>query len=260
MRMVLWHELAHVQRGDAATFVFLRLLSTPLWINSLIWLTLGKLRELAEAASDEIVLERGIKPSEYAEHLLSILHALKRGQNWTLSGAKMTRRSFKHMGGRIMKILTTNRKTLPARPIKIVWIVAMLFTAAICIGSCQLSGNDNLTQAKSMEKLPAADEFVPLTTMPELIEQPQPEYPEEAKKNEIEGVVYVKALVLSTGVVHEVRVQKSSGNDLLDKSAIVAGYKSRFKPGMIDNDPVACWVTYKVEFKLEQDKFPSDSE
>jgi hypothetical protein len=31
---------------------------------------------------------------------------------------------------------------------------------------------------------------------------------------------------------------------------VIAAYGNRFKPGIKDGKPVACWVSYKVEFRL----------
>ena len=79
-----------------------------------------------------------------------------------------------------------------------------------------------------------------------------PEYPEEAQKKNIQGDVWVQALILKDGTVHETKLHKSSGNKLLDESALKAGMLNKYKPGYQGDKPVACWVTYKVSFVLEE--------
>jgi TonB family protein len=47
-------------------------------------------------------------------------------------------------------------------------------------------------------------------------------------------------------------VGKSSGTESLDEAAVEAAYKCKFKPGIQNNRPIKVWVTYKVDFILEQ--------
>ncbi|MFH1686166.1 MAG: TonB family protein [bacterium] len=98
--------------------------------------------------------------------------------------------------------------------------------------------------------LPAADEFVPVEIYPEMIYQHTPEYPRFAKTAGIEGVVWVQALVNKDGSVLKAQVGKTSGTAALDEAAVEAAKFNKFKPGIQNGRPVACWVTYKVDFLL----------
>ncbi len=100
--------------------------------------------------------------------------------------------------------------------------------------------------------LPSADEFVPVETMPEMIHYITPEYPRLAKQAGIEGVVWVKALVSKNGDVIRAQVGKSSGTASLDDAAVDAAKGNKFKPGIQNGRPIPVWVTYKVDFKLNQ--------
>jgi TonB family protein len=130
-------------------------------------------------------------------------------------------------------------KTL-SRILLLTFALAVLFTASSETGYTQ----------DTKKVLPSETEFIPLEIMPEMIYQEQPVYPEEAEKAKIEGTVYIKALIDSEGKVVEAKVGKSSGHELLDKSAVKAAYECKFKPGVQKDKPVASWVTYKVDFKL----------
>jgi protein TonB len=98
--------------------------------------------------------------------------------------------------------------------------------------------------------IPAPDEFVPVEIMPEMIHQTVPVYPRLAEQAGISGVVWVKALVDKTGTVRKAMVGKSSGTTSLDDAAVKAAYDNRFKPGIQNGRPVNVWVTYKVEFNI----------
>ncbi len=98
--------------------------------------------------------------------------------------------------------------------------------------------------------IPSPDDFIALDTYPEMLSQSTPDYPEKAKQAGIEGVVYVQSLLDTKGIVKEVKVGKTSGNKMLDKAAVEAAYKCKFTPGMQGDNPVHCWITYKVDFVL----------
>ncbi len=102
------------------------------------------------------------------------------------------------------------------------------------------------------EYIPRADEFVPVEKAPEMIEYCKPQFPPDADTIGISGTLYVKCLIDRHGVVRQAAVGKSSGNALLDEAAVAAGYKCKFKPGIQNGHPIACWATYKVEFTLEK--------
>lgn len=94
---------------------------------------------------------------------------------------------------------------------------------------------------------PSPDVDIPVDVQPEMLYQQAPQFPVIAT-----GVVWIKVLVGREGLVKEAMVLKSSGSSELDKAALTAAYHNRFKPAIQDAKPVAVWVTYKVEFKLNQ--------
>jgi TonB family protein len=101
------------------------------------------------------------------------------------------------------------------------------------------------------EKPPGPKDFVVVDVYPEMIKETQPVYPEEAKKAEIEGDVWVRSLIDKDGNVVKAEVAKPSGTNLLDESALAAATKNKFKPASQDGKPVAIWITYKVSFVLD---------
>ena len=114
------------------------------------------------------------------------------------------------------------------------------------------SDGDIVVDIADDDYLPSPDEFVPVEIMPEMIHNTIPEYPRLAKLAGIEGVVWVKALVDREGNVRRAQVGKSSGTVSLDEAAVKAAYDNKFSPGIQNGRPVNVWVTYKVNFNLDQ--------
>ncbi|PWB75868.1 hypothetical protein C3F09_01785 [candidate division GN15 bacterium] len=101
------------------------------------------------------------------------------------------------------------------------------------------------------EYLPKPDEFVPVEVLPEMIHYEKPEYPRLAKQAGLTGTVWVKVLVDKDGSVRQAMVGKSSGTQALDDAAVAAASKNKFKPGIQNGRPVACWATYRVDFSID---------
>jgi beta-lactamase regulating signal transducer with metallopeptidase domain/tetratricopeptide (TPR) repeat protein len=103
LRVVLLHELAHVKRGDGITLLFTRAAVALFWFHPMAW-SLERLgRAECERACDDLVLATGTKPSEYAEHLLSIARALPHVDPFRSVTLAMSRRS--QLEGRLLSIL-----------------------------------------------------------------------------------------------------------------------------------------------------------
>ena len=71
-RVVLAHELAHVANRDVLASVIAQLAVAIHWFDPLVWLAARRLRIERELAADDRVLEHGVLPSSYAEHLLAL--------------------------------------------------------------------------------------------------------------------------------------------------------------------------------------------
>lgn len=81
----------------------------------------------------------------------------------------------------------------------------------------------------------------------------KPEYPSYAEENNIEGTVVLNVLVGSDGKAKKVILAKSSGESVLDNSALkhVQGAGNKFKPMIKDGNPVEGWITFAIKFKLD---------
>jgi protein TonB len=81
-----------------------------------------------------------------------------------------------------------------------------------------------------------------------LIHDVTPQYPTEAGRERIEGPVVLMAVIGTDGTVKEVRVE--SGLPILAQAAIDAVRQWRYKPYVIDGEPVEVDSRITINFTL----------
>ncbi len=92
-------------------------------------------------------------------------------------------------------------------------------------------------------------DFVVSQDKPVLITYAPPEYPEIARASHLEGTVLVKVQVGTDGTVLQAVVIKSV-HPTLDREAVKAARRCKFKPGRQRNIPVKAWMAIPFAFRL----------
>jgi len=104
------------------------------------------------------------------------------------------------------------------------------------------------------EEIPPETEFIPVEVDPKFDLarlQSLVKYPDMARKAGIEGTVRVNAYVSKTGKIEKVSIAHSD-NKALDEAALeaVRSYGNA-TPAIMNKEPVSCWVTVPITFKLK---------
>lgn len=103
---VLLHELAHIRRHDLVVLTMAQFACALNWFNPLMWFAAWRLGVERERACDDLVLASGVRPSDYAGHLLEVVTDLS-SVGWTQScGLAMARKSS--LEGRLAAVLSEN--------------------------------------------------------------------------------------------------------------------------------------------------------
>lgn len=89
-RAVLLHELGHARRRDVFTQTLAALSCAVFWFNPLVWLAAGRMRDERERACDDLVLESGVGPANYAGCLLDLARQLSPSSGSRLALVGMT--------------------------------------------------------------------------------------------------------------------------------------------------------------------------
>ena len=144
-KLVLLHELAHVQRRDVLTQTMATLTCSIYWFNPLVWCAASQMIRLREIACDDAVITRSGVAATYAQTLLDVA---KRYRCQRLMTAVAMARSS-NVETRITAILspTRSRDILTKRSVRAFAAVAL--AVAAFVGTCQLSSRaDDSTEDK----------------------------------------------------------------------------------------------------------------
>jgi beta-lactamase regulating signal transducer with metallopeptidase domain len=101
-RLVLLHELAHVERWDCLAYTVAQITCAVHWFNPLAWWARYRLRVERERACDDRVLGHGERASAYAEQLVAVAYS-HHGLRHQLNALPMARTS--QLEDRVRRIL-----------------------------------------------------------------------------------------------------------------------------------------------------------
>lgn len=85
---------------------------------------------------------------------------------------------------------------------------------------------------------------------PRLLTEVKPDYTAEAMRGKVEGIVIVGAVVMTDGTVGAVQMLRRLPAGL-DRMAVEAVRKWRFEPATRNGQPVPCWVTIDLNFRIK---------
>jgi TonB family protein len=121
---------------------------------------------------------------------------------------------------------------------------ACLLVLVCFVASC------GTNEKKETAQLPSPDDVVAVDSMPALITMPPPAYPEEARRQFVEGRVVIKALIGKDGKVVDAFIAESD-SPMFDAAALSAVKQAVFTPALQNGTPVAVWMQIPREFKLD---------
>ena len=160
-RDVLLHELAHIKRKDCFVQCVVHIACALYWFNPLLWYASRRMRIERERACDDLVLQAGCKPSDYAQQLLTIAADLpvSSPRMAAFAGIAMARKS--NLEGRMLAILDPkrNRKTLTRLGIAI----GALLIACIVVPIAMLRAEQGEDPAIPSSALLGKDPVLPKT-------------------------------------------------------------------------------------------------
>jgi beta-lactamase regulating signal transducer with metallopeptidase domain len=132
LRAVLAHECAHLARRDCWWLLFSRCACAVLWMQPLLWALCRRMEEAGEELCDQVVLDQGCLPRQYARCLLRL--AGQPGPWATGRAAGLGVAPFRSsLGRRLEKILDPSRRPLSV-PLRFRASVLLIGGAAVLLG------------------------------------------------------------------------------------------------------------------------------
>jgi len=234
LRVVLAHELAHVQRVDWLIQTGLQLVCAAYWFNPLFWMAANFVYRESELACDDAVLRLGVDARDYASHLLDIARGFRRLQaGWALAMARPSDLEKRFAALLRIKI---NRETINSRKVLLIGIATL--GVVVPFAAIQVSGAASASNLSAVAA-PAVDQY----TSPPL-------YSDEARSLGVEGKVVLEVTVGGDGKPRDLRVTRGLGFGL-DQNALVAVRDWHFVPGRRNGRPVESSIRVDVEFNLK---------
>ena len=269
---IFTHEQAHVQHRHSLDLILFLPIQLLFWWNPLVWIAREELRLVHEYEADETVLQKGIDATQY--QLLLVRKAVGE-QRFSLASG------FQHakLKNRIEMML----KSSSSRWMR--WsYLALIPVLAVFMYACN-SPKINKVQEPALEEALAVEIQ---QTVPETVQVPlheteteetrkeipfqmvdtkpgfnggdanefskwvnsQLKYPEQAKKDKIQGRITLQFTVGADGAVRNVKVLRSA-HELLDAEAVrVISASPNWEPGRQNGEPVAVTYTFPVIFQL----------
>jgi TonB family protein len=247
------HEIAHVARLDELWIVLVNCVKVVFFFNPTAWIAASRLAFARERSCDEQVLAGGeISASAYGRGLLDVLRLHLFGSRETGALVSLIARR-PDLTVRLTSLLGGRRRRLPTAPIVAAAALIGLFVLPMAQVPQALELDTATIQdpvgEPSTEGIPyfVADSGV---SEPEKIEGPHPVYPEEARRDKIQGAVVIDTIIDPDGIVRDAKVLESP-SALLSESAVEAVQRWRFAPATYEGRPVSVRYVLTVRFNLQ---------
>ncbi len=264
---IIEHERVHIVQHHTLDLLLLELLLIVQWFNPFLWLVKGSLRSIHEYLADRKVLSGGHDPGAYRQLLLDQTFGV---QFITLSNnlnQSLTKKRF---------IMMTKKRNMAKSLTRMVFLVpaaiavTMLFAfhssdhllaqQGLAMQDEPLPANAQrvdytpvmqdepvFTVVEEMPKFPGGNEALTKYMMSSI------KYPENARKNGIQGTVFVTFVVEKDGRISNARVLKGVDKELDEEALRVVNAMPNWKPGKEKGKPVKVQFNLPVAYKLDKE-------
>ena len=248
IRAVIVHEFAHIRRNDFLKNLLYELLALPVSYHPLFWLTRERVIESREIICDQIAAEASGR-RQYTHSLLRLAALIVEGLPARTPNAIgiFDANTFER---RLMRLTEKKSEIQGVRRLVIVALCGAL-SIATCASALALRLHVDATAQPGTQA--AASPSKPLSVPANVIAGnriggPQITYPKDAKQAKIQGTVVLNAVIDKDGNVKEVKAV--SGPKILEESSLDAVRQWKYKPYLLNGEPVEVKTTISVVYTL----------
>ncbi len=266
--MILMHEYGHLKLNHWSDLVLAYFTICLQWYNPAAWAMREELKAIHEYQADESVVDSGIDTKEY--QMLLVKRAV--GSGYQSFANSLNHSKLKKRVTMMYKEKTSLRRRLFALALipAIGAGIAVTSIPAVAGALESLATVSEATASSTTEKVKPAEDKEIYKSVEVLPEFPggleallnylsrNIRYPEEAHNANEQGKVVVKFVVDKDGTVCDAEILKGV-SESLDKEAIrVVESMPKWTPGTVKGQPVDCFFTLPINFKLE-DNTPKEN-
>lgn len=247
--VVLKHEKIHLSKFHYIDLILVQLLEVFLFYNPFVYRLNSLFREVHEYEADYYSAE---KQESYIAHLLSNHFDVK-------EFSIVHQFNSNHLKSRIMRI--KNREKRPANPAAIIMTI-LLFGGVFLLNQNikAQNGSDNKiyqnTTIEGKKKWNKVDELAKYkegenALLKYIMETTK--YPEDAKKNNITGTVFIEFIISKEGTIQSTKVLRGIKNgESLNKEAlrVINSIPEKWEPAIKDGKEVAVSMVIPIKFQL----------
>jgi TonB family protein len=246
----LAHELAHVRRVDYAKNLGYSALMIVMAWHPCAWLLHKRIAQSREMVCDAMAARVLAGRKKYAQSLLRLAMAMPAGLN---AGALPAVGIFdgNTLERRVVAMMDKRKELSGAARLAVV-AGAVLLGGALCASAAGM-------RVDVAAGLPAADSAGPPKLIHvsssvmagNIVSKPEPKYPAKAKADHdtVDGTCVLGATINKEGQTTRVHVVKSLRKDY-DESAMTAVRQWRYKPYLLNGEPVAVQTTVNITYTL----------
>lgn len=253
VRCILAHESLHVRQGHSVDLLFARLLCCLMWFNPFAWLIMREIRAVHEFLADAASI--GACGREGYLHLLY--------SQTTSTGYGHITNNFKSINLKKRIVMMNKSKTRYGA-----WkaLTALPVAAVLMVVGCKPAVTEN--PDTSVEAYASIHDMPADTTDTYLMVEAEPEfpggmealmkylsenikYPEQAKKENIQGKVYMRFVVERDGSIVDAEILRGIGGGCDEEALRVVNAMPKWEPGKQKGTPVRVQYNLPIVFKLQ---------
>lgn len=264
--VILTHEMSHVRKHHSLDVLLFSVITVLHWYNPLVWLARAELKMLHEYEADESVIDQGVNAADY--QLLLVRKAVGEHRFRLANGFNHTK-----LSNRIAMMLSEKTNGW-ARLAYAACIPLLAFT--LCFSSFKSPSpvesqddetrDDNIVVTFSSNVLAVTSSKDESVSYHEVEVKPMFQggdasrfakwvnenlaYPDEAKKNKIQGRVVLKFTISDVGKVRNVKILRGVDKSLDEEALRVVRSSPEWTPGMMKGKAVPVSYTFPVVFQL----------
>jgi TonB family protein len=254
---IIRHEQNHLKRNHFIDIIFIGVIKSFQWFNPVIYLFNRSLRAIHEFQADQECLSSGIPVINYQSLLLNQVF---RTNTFTLTNSFSNPSLIKKR-----MIMMTKKRTSSFASMKLLIVIPVVgFIFLIVSAFGKMSAIPDKTTAPAATEVasedPAEIPYVAVEEMPvfpggdaELLNYiaQNTVYPENAKRNQIQGRVIVRFCVTAKGNVNKISILQGVDPELDAEAMRVTKTLPTFKPGRQSGKDVPVWYMVPITFTLK---------